>query len=412
MIYDINNLPVSIYKLSGQSQIYAYDVNGSRVQKYSNGGTNTYYVNDPTGKTEAVQTGTANGVYTYNIWGNDMLGQVKDNAGNLSRFYYLKDHLPSKIICMSGWRKALIGDIKMTLASNGSVAGYNDYYPFGMQMPGRNMVQYADGRYKFVGNERDVETGLDHNGDRSYDSWGERSLLVDPFASKDPSWSPYSYGHNCPIVVCDVNGDSVWVTWQTGFWSFLGFGTEHKALYSDGKLYENGQEYQRDADSYASKALAALNEINSGDAGRQMVSTLEGSKFNYDVNEARWYNPDNSFTTSWSGGNVNWDPSNTSGGIDQNGNTERPAYIGLAHELGHGFDWDPVVSDPDHHDVLFEGRPLWSSSQWYYSTKAGKYIGLWEKSACVHENSVRAEHKIPLREYYGDSQDGSPDLLK
>jgi len=31
-----------------------------------------------------------------------------------------------------------------------NVDSYNDYYPLGMQMPGRNSVSSADARYKFI----------------------------------------------------------------------------------------------------------------------------------------------------------------------------------------------------------------------------------------------------------------------
>ena len=215
-IYDINNLPVSIYKLNGQSQIYSYDVNGSRVQKSIVGSTSTFYVNDPTGKTEAVQTGTANSVYTYNIWGNDMVGQVKDNAGNLSRFYYLKDHLPSKIICMSGWRKALIGEIKVVLNQSGNVDSYNDFYPFGLQMPNRNQAGTADGRFKFTGKEQDVETGYDwFDPTRGYDSWRGMFNCPDPHGNLYPWSSPYAYVLDNPLNATDPDGKDLKMIYRT-----------------------------------------------------------------------------------------------------------------------------------------------------------------------------------------------------
>ena len=148
-------------------------VNGFRMQKYASGGTDTYYINDPTGKTEAVQTGTANGVYTYNIWGNDMLGQVKDNAGSLTRYYY----------------------------------------PFGMQMPGRNQAGTADGRFKFISVEQDVETGLDAMGFRSYDPWSGGFGQTDPLDFLSPSESPYAYCFNNSISYSDPFGLDTMLTY-------------------------------------------------------------------------------------------------------------------------------------------------------------------------------------------------------
>lgn len=39
-----------------------------------------------------------------------------------------------------------------------------------------------------------------------------------------------------------------------------------------------------------------------------------------------------------SGGVISWNPLSTDGGIDVNGNTSRPAFVGLAHEMGHARD--------------------------------------------------------------------------
>ncbi|HTP80694.1 MAG TPA: hypothetical protein VMM57_09850 [Bacteroidota bacterium] len=52
-----------------------------------------------------------------------------------SSYCYLKDHL---------------GSVKMILNSSGGVDSYNDYYPFGMQIPGRTRTSLADTRYKFT----------------------------------------------------------------------------------------------------------------------------------------------------------------------------------------------------------------------------------------------------------------------
>lgn len=317
---------------------------------------------------------------TYNILASgDNIGQIRIANGTSSHYYYLKDHL---------------GSIRVTVNSNGNVDSYNDYYPFGLQMPYRNSAGTADGRYKFVGNERDVETGLDHNGDRSYDSWSCRSHSVDPFASKDPSWSPYSYGHDCPIVICDVNGDSVWVTWQTGFWSFLGLGTDHRALYSGGKLYENGQEYKGD-DSYASAALGALNDINSGDAGQTLLKQLTGSKLNYTIMDGGKDNdrfrPD---------GTIMWNASTTEMGVDANGSPYTESFVGLAHEVSHAYDWDLAIAT--------HNPGLWNSDIWVPAGNGlSKPVLMYEKYACEWENKVRAEHKLTLRKYYVEVKDPS-----
>jgi hypothetical protein len=44
----------------------------------------------------------------------------------------------------------------MMVDASGNVQSYNDYYPYGMTMPGRSGVYGADTRYRFTGKERDV----------------------------------------------------------------------------------------------------------------------------------------------------------------------------------------------------------------------------------------------------------------
>ena len=85
IIYDPDNLPVTVYTTSGQTQVYAYDVNGSRVRKLA-GSSDTYYVNAPDGKKEAVNWAPYGYNYTYNIFGNDNIGQVRVN-GTVNRYY-------------------------------------------------------------------------------------------------------------------------------------------------------------------------------------------------------------------------------------------------------------------------------------------------------------------------------------
>ena len=107
------------------------------------------------------------------------------------RYYYLKDHL---------------GSIRMTVDASGNPAGWDDYYPYGMQMTGRSYTSSADQRYKFIGKERDASTGLDYFGARYYDSFRGQWLEVDPLYSKYPGTSPYDYVLSNPIRLVDPDG--------------------------------------------------------------------------------------------------------------------------------------------------------------------------------------------------------------
>jgi hypothetical protein len=154
------------------------------------------------------------------------------------------------------------------------------------------------------------------------------------------------------------------------------------------------------------KAVNALNQINSRAAGSQLVNNLQKSTSTYTIRRG-----DNGFTPNRGGGDrrlreapltvtpqddrggtINWRPSNTTGGPDQNGNTSRPAFIGLAHELGHAESASRGMADrsvhaPNHNEVAFRD------------------IRNDEYNAVHWENRVRSEHQLPLREFY--TRDGN-----
>jgi RHS repeat-associated protein len=97
------------------------------------------------------------------------------------------------------------------------VVSAQQYYPFGMLMPGGSAGvrrQYTlggnDYRYGFNGKEGDDEVKGDDNqqdyGMRISDPRIGRFLSVDPLAGKMPSWSPYCYGMDNPIMMIDPDG--------------------------------------------------------------------------------------------------------------------------------------------------------------------------------------------------------------
>lgn len=93
----------------------------------------------------------------------------------------------------------------------------NDYYPGGMQMPGR---QYTNGssayRYGFNGQERSTEL---HDNSYTADFWEYDSRIgrrwnVEPLASKYPMLSAYSTFNNNPILHADPDGAD-WIVTST-----------------------------------------------------------------------------------------------------------------------------------------------------------------------------------------------------
>jgi len=121
---------------------------------------------------------------------------IREHKG---RKYFVKDHL---------------GSVRATVNRDGNVLGYDDYYPFGLAMPGRssNSANPNDD-YKFTGHELDNEAGLNlmYAGARYSDPiLGGRWLSIDPLAAKYPSLSPYAYVANNPINAVDPDGRYIW----------------------------------------------------------------------------------------------------------------------------------------------------------------------------------------------------------
>ncbi|MFN9802605.1 MAG: RHS repeat domain-containing protein [Bacteroidota bacterium] len=83
-----------------------------------------------------------------------------------------------------------------------------DYYAFGMQMPGRKLS--GGYRYGFNGKENDNEVKGEGNqqdyGMRIYDGRIGKFLSVDPITNEYPDLTPYQFASNTPIWAIDLDG--------------------------------------------------------------------------------------------------------------------------------------------------------------------------------------------------------------
>jgi RHS repeat-associated protein len=89
------------------------------------------------------------------------------------------------------------------------ILSFSDYYPFGMQMPGRN-GSTGDYRYGFQGQETDDEvTGSESHVSykyRMHDARLGRFLSLDPLAPDYPHNSPYAFSENRVIDGVELEG--------------------------------------------------------------------------------------------------------------------------------------------------------------------------------------------------------------
>jgi RHS repeat-associated protein len=92
---------------------------------------------------------------------------------------------------------------------NADVVSAQDYYPFGMLMPGRD-TSVGKYRYGFNGKENDNEVKGEGNsidfGARIYDSRIANWLSTDPLQKKYPNESPYNFVSQNPILYVDKDG--------------------------------------------------------------------------------------------------------------------------------------------------------------------------------------------------------------
>ena len=125
--------------------------------------------------------------------------------------YELSNHLGNILAVVSDRVNTETTDGVTVDGFEADVQSANDYYPFGMQMPDRNMSsdQY---RYGFNGMEKDDDLaggkkGMSYDfGARLYNPGLGKFISVDPWADKYAWQSSFAYFSNSPISKLDYKG--------------------------------------------------------------------------------------------------------------------------------------------------------------------------------------------------------------
>jgi len=238
---------------SGSNDVYEtsflYDPNGNRIEKsvfYNdipwNPKKHEWYVRDAQGNVMAVYAVTATGGETVlpplmlteqYVYGSSRLGVIRRNQNmdsakvspvnanligstyvyNYSRgnkYYELSNHLSNVLVTVSDKRFGHNAGNGTYDYYNADVVNANDYYPFGMMMPGRTYSAQTSYRYGFNGKENDNEVKGEGNqqdyGMRIYDPRIGKFLSVDPLTKNYPELTPYQFASNRPIDGSDLDG--------------------------------------------------------------------------------------------------------------------------------------------------------------------------------------------------------------
>lgn len=218
----------SIEKATG-TIFYSYDASGNRISKKLNGKT-TYYVRDAGGNVMSVyeegNTQLNGGDLTQSeihLYGSSRLGifNVSVNmecvaaSGDVNiftrgnKFFELSNHLGNVLVTITDNRRQHSPDNTDIDYYEAEIATANDYYPFGMQMPGRKDAG-SGYRYGFNGKENDIEVNGSGNqydyGFRIYNPRLGRFLSMDPLAKEYSMLTPYQFASNSPVAGVDLDG--------------------------------------------------------------------------------------------------------------------------------------------------------------------------------------------------------------
>ena len=354
--YNCLNLPRKVTFTDGSTIEYTYAADGTKLRT-------KHVINGTTTTTD----------YCGNvIYENGVQKLLLTEAGYVtladSKYhYYLQDHQ---------------GNNRVVIDQNGTVEETNHYYPFGGVFANSTSVQ----PYKYNGKELDTKKGLNwyDYGARHYDAALGRFATVDRFADKYSSMSPYQYAANNPVVNLDINGDSIITTLTTQVDGKTvnvdyTYRTDSKGNY--GFFDAQGNKYSGE-DAFMNNLSKALADLREGAVGNALVNELINSERKVNIANRKENGAD------LNGSYVTWNASDTEGGLNTAGNTTRPAYIGLGHELAHIQDiWRGTVVGGE-----------WANG-----------VPNTEKYATHVENQLRSEHKLPLRTHYGITSDGKGD---
>lgn len=260
------------------------------------------------------------------------------------------------------------GNVLAKTDAQGNIVASYDYTPYGTAVTALGSPPDGPG---YSGHVNDPETGLIYMQARYYAPGFGRFLSPDPDVPAPGNvfnFNRYEYVNNNPIMGVDPTGRIIQIVGDTTF-------TQHM-----------------------NDDLAAISQ---GPGGRVLVEKLQATpNIIYLVqqqpglgNQTQADPSGISANGKGMGSDVRMDLTQTTGGMDANGNTARPEYVALGHELGHARAVDQGVQSYD----KGSGKPGTTPPS--------------EIHSMANENMIRREHNLPIRpSYYNPAPKTPPPL--
>ena len=215
---------------TGIKTLYGYDAMQNRVVKtfiQATDTTRSFYIRDAQGNTMAVYTRRLDTIKwtEQHLYGSSRLGIWEPNQRLTpsvdtskkwqiregQKKYELTNHLGNVLVTVNDRRKGTDTNADTFFdVYDGVEITATDYYPFGLEMPGRTFQATAY-RFGFNGKENDRTSWsatqlVQDYGMRLYNPAIGKFLSVDPLFQSFPWNSPYSYAENDPINFIDLDG--------------------------------------------------------------------------------------------------------------------------------------------------------------------------------------------------------------
>ena len=243
--------------------------------------------------------------------------------------------------------------------------------------------------------ERDSSTNLYNYDARLYDPVIGRFISADTavpdFEDLDNSFSfdpqmlsRYTYSRNNPLIYIDPTGHFLYLS---------GTEEERASILSGLQQIDPSVKVNKVGSDTVQVSFDSEVSVEGYEKGHELVSNLVTSD-----NEHFIITTDGGNTTGMpenykeggkgTGSQVEYNPNLESGLTDDKGSSRRPAFVGLAHELGHA-----EATDKGTQPIPPENRMKYLK---YGSTP------YWEKNSMKRENDIRKEHNLTPNTYYVD----------